>query len=48
MRTQLAHYASGIRGASADDSGESQMRAAAKVLPDAQAVDDVVAFIKSR
>lgn len=48
LRTQLTHYASGIRGASADGSGESQMRAAVEVLPDAQAVDDVVAFIKSR
>lgn len=48
MRTQLAHFASGIRGAGADDGGGSQMRAAIKVLPDAHAFDDVVAFIKSR
>lgn len=48
LRTQLTHYASGIRGASADDSGESQMRAAVRVLPDEQAIDDVVAFIKTR
>lgn len=45
LATQLRNYSSGIRGADPRDTHGAQMRAAASVLTDAAAIDDVVAFV---
>jgi cytochrome c553 len=45
--TQLEHFRSGTRGATADDAPGTQMRAAANVLPDAAAIANVVAYINT-
>jgi len=44
---QLENYRAGVRGHVAADTYGQQMRAAAAVLPDAQAVKDVVAYINT-
>jgi len=43
--TQLQNYKNGIRGAHPDDSFGNQMRAAAQILADDEAIDDVVSYI---
>lgn len=43
--TQLQNYKNGIRGAHPDDSFGNQMRAAAQILVDDEAIDDVVSYI---
>jgi cytochrome c oxidase subunit 2 len=48
LSIQMQHFASGVRGANPADIRGAQMRAAAKALPDSQAVADVIAYIKSR
>jgi len=48
LSLQMQHFVSGIRGANPKDTEGAQMRAAAKALPDSQAVDDVIAYIKTR
>ncbi len=45
--TQLKNYRNGIRGHSTDDSYGQQMRAAAQLLEDDQAILDVVAYIST-
>jgi cytochrome c oxidase subunit 2 len=45
--TQLKNYKSGIRGHSTEDSYGQQMRAAAQLLQDDQAILDVVAYIST-
>jgi len=45
--TQLKNYRNGIRGHQTDDSYGQQMRAAAQLLPDDQAILDVVAYISN-
>lgn len=44
---QLANFRQGIRGSHADDTYGAQMRAAAAVLPDESAIQDVVSYISS-
>lgn len=48
LRTQLQHFATGIRGSNPADAGGMQMRSALKSMPDPQSLADVLAFIKSR
>ncbi len=43
--TQLQNYKNGSRGAHPDDSYGNQMRAAAQILADDQAINDVVSYI---
>jgi cytochrome c oxidase subunit 2 len=45
LKRQLEHFKSGVRGAHVDDVYGQQMAPMASVLPDDQAVKDVVAFI---
>ncbi len=45
--TQLEHFRAGERGFAPQDEQGSQMRAAAAVLPDSQAINDVVAYINA-
>lgn len=45
--TQLRNYAGGIRGMSPDDTFGQQMRAAAQLLDDDDAIRDVVAYIST-
>jgi cytochrome c oxidase subunit 2 len=45
--TQLKNYRNGIRGHQSDDSYGQQMRAAAQLLADEQAILDVVAYIST-
>jgi cytochrome c553 len=45
--TQLQNYKAGRRGADSRDTNGAQMRAIAAALPDAQAIDDVVAYINT-
>ena len=45
--TQLKNYRNGIRGHQTDDSYGQQMRAAVQLLPDDQAILDVVAYISN-
>jgi len=47
LEAQLVKFKSGMRGAHPQDTFGAQMRAMATTLPDAQAVRDVVAYIKS-
>lgn len=44
---QLQHFAQGIRGSADGDNNGAQMRASVIVLPDAQAMADVVAYIST-
>jgi cytochrome c oxidase subunit 2 len=44
---QLENFRAGIRGSHPDDLMGAQMRAAAQVLPDDEAIRDVVAYINS-
>jgi len=44
---QLENFRAGIRGSHPDDAQGAQMRAAAQVLPDDEAIRDVVAYINS-
>ena len=44
---QLANFKAGIRGAHANDTYGQQMAPMASILPDEQAIKDVVAFIQS-
>lgn len=48
LSLQMQHFSSGVRGADPEDIEGKQMRAAAKALPDLQAVEDVIAYIKTR
>lgn len=45
--TQLEHFHEGLRGFSPEDEPGTQMRAASTVLPDEQAIKDVVAYINT-
>jgi cytochrome c553 len=45
--TQLRNYKTGLRGTDHRDTNGAQMRALAATLPDAQAIDDVVAYINT-
>jgi cytochrome c553 len=45
--TQLRNYKAGLRGNDHRDTTGAQMRAIATTLPDARAIDDVVAYINS-
>lgn len=45
--TQLRNYKTGLRGSDQRDSNGAQMRALAETLPDARAIDDVVAYINT-
>lgn len=47
LKRQLQHFKNGIRGAHPDDTYGQQMAPMAQVLPDEQAIDDVVAYIVS-
>lgn len=47
LATQLQNYKSGVRGSSAGDNFGQQMRAAAQLLPDDDAIRDVVSYISS-
>ena len=47
LATQLQNYKSGVRGSNADDNYGQQMRAAAQLLPDDDAIRDVVSYISS-
>ncbi|MEP4149024.1 MAG: c-type cytochrome [Halioglobus sp.] len=47
MQAQLLAFRSGQRGSHADDTTGKQMRAMAAILPDEQAVKDVVAYLHS-
>ena len=47
LATQLHNYKSGIRGSSPQDLFGKQMRAAAQLLPDDDAIRDVVSYISS-
>jgi cytochrome c553 len=47
LATQLQNYKSGIRGSSAEDTFGQQMRAAAQLLPDDDAIRDVVSYIST-
>jgi cytochrome c553 len=44
---QLGNFKAGIRGSHPDDTQGAQMRAAAQLLPDDEAIRDVVAYINS-
>lgn len=44
---QLENFKTGVRGSHPDDRQGAQMRAAAQVLPDDEAIRDVVAYINS-
>ena len=48
LRTQLHHFAAGIRGSNSADTQGRQMRAAMKNMPGSGALEDLLAFIKSR
>lgn len=45
--TQLRNYKTGLRGSDQRDSNGAQMRALTETLPDARAIDDVVAYINT-
>jgi len=45
--TQIKNYRTGVRGDDAQDTFGTQMRAIAVMLPDDQAINDVVAFINT-
>jgi cytochrome c553 len=47
MVRQLENFATGVRGSAAEDRLGQQMRASVGVLPDASAVRDVIAYIKT-
>ena len=47
MQAQILAFRSGQRGSHADDTTGKQMRAMAAILPDEQAVKDVVAYLHS-
>lgn len=47
LATQLRNYKAGLRGSDQRDSSGAQMRALAATLPDARAIDDVVAYINT-
>jgi cytochrome c oxidase subunit 2 len=47
LLAQLAKFKSGTRGAHQDDATGAQMRAMAGVLPDEQAMRDVVAYVRT-
>ena len=47
LETQLEHYVSGVRGSHPDDDYGQQMRAAAELLPNEQAIADVVRYIST-
>jgi cytochrome c oxidase subunit 2 len=48
LLTQLKHFKAGIRGQPPNDTYGMQMRAVAGALTDEQAMQDVIAYIKSR
>ena len=47
MVSQLENFASGVRGATAGDQPGQQMRVSVSALPDASAIRDVIAYLKS-
>ena len=47
LHRQLQHFREGIRGSANGDINGAQMRASIAVLPDAEAIADVVAYINS-
>jgi cytochrome c oxidase subunit 2 len=47
MVRQIENFAAGVRGSAAEDRPGQQMRASVGVLPDASAIRDVIAYIKS-
>lgn len=47
LARQLQNYKTGIRGSSAEDTYGQQMRAATELLPDDDAIRDVVSYISS-
>lgn len=47
LQTQLKNFKSGVRGATPGDIGGAQMAPMASILPDDQAVVDVIAYIQT-